>query len=192
MLGELVLPTANIRWKETNRSYRYIDLTSVSRDNNKIIETTDITYENAPSRAQKLVAKDDVIFATTRPTQLRLCLINKDYCGQVASTGYCVLRANNNEVLPKWIYYHLSASKFFNYVEEHQSGSAYPAISDSKVKEFLIPVPPFSEQERIVTILDKFDALVNDISNGLPAEIKARRSQYEYYRNQLLTFKEVA
>lgn len=55
-----------------------------------------------------------------------------------------------------------------------------------------IPVPPPEEQERIVAILDHFDALVNDISIGLPAEIKARRQQYEHYRDRLLTFREAA
>lgn len=54
-----------------------------------------------------------------------------------------------------------------------------------------IPVPSIKEQERIVNILDKFDALVNDISVGLPAEIVARRKQYEYYQDKLLTFKEL-
>ena len=53
-----------------------------------------------------------------------------------------------------------------------------------------IPVPPLEEQERIVAILDKFDALVNDLSVGLPAELAARRKQYEYYRDRLLTFEE--
>lgn len=53
-----------------------------------------------------------------------------------------------------------------------------------------IPIPPLEEQERIVAILDSFDALVNDLSIGLPAELKARRQQYEYYRDKLLTFEE--
>ena len=57
------------------------------------------------------------------------------------------------------------------------------------VKKISIPIPSLAEQERIVAILDKFDALVNDISEGLPAEIEARRKQYEYYREKLLTFK---
>jgi type I restriction enzyme S subunit len=170
-------------------------LTSVSRENNLIIETSEITAMNAPSRAQKLVEKDDVIFATTRPTQLRLCLINEEYSGEVASTGYCVLRANADEILPKWIYYHLSSLKFFNYVEENQSGSAYPAISDSKIKEFKLPIPypsdpvkSLADQARIVAILDKFDTLTNSISEGLPREIALRQQQYEYYRDLLLSF----
>ncbi|AKH76514.1 restriction endonuclease subunit S [Leptospira interrogans serovar Bratislava] len=187
-LGEVTLPTNNIRWSDTDHSYRYIDLTSVSRENNLITETSKITARNAPSRAQKLVEKDDVIFATTRPTQQRLCLINDEYAGEVASTGYCVLRAKVDEILPKWIYYCISSIEFKIYVQENQSGSAYPAISDAKVKEFKLPIPPLAEQERIVAILDKFDALTNSISEGLPREIRLRQKQYEYYRELLLSF----
>jgi type I restriction enzyme S subunit len=58
------------------------------RENNSITETSEITAKNAPSRAKKLVVKDDVIFATTRPTQQRLCAINEEYSGEIASTGY--------------------------------------------------------------------------------------------------------
>lgn len=58
------------------------------------------------------------------------------------------------------------------------------------LQNFQVPVPPLSEQQRIVDILDRFDALCNDLTSGLPAEIAARRKQYEYYRDKLLTFKE--
>ena len=63
--------------------------------------------------------------------------------------------------------------------------SSVPAI-----KEIEIPLPPIEEQERIVKILDRFDKLCNDISEGLPAEIEARQKQYEYYRDKLLSFDE--
>ena len=70
------------------------------------------------------------------------------------------------------------------------SGIKHPNMK--QVLEIKIPIPPLSEQKRIVKILDKFDALVSDISIGLPAELAARRKQYEYYRHKLLTFNEYA
>ena len=63
-----------------------------------------------------------------------------------------------------------------------------PQIATPDTKKLLIPIPPLEEQERIVSILDKFDTLVNSISEGLPKEIALRQQQYEYYRNQLLMF----
>ena len=65
-------------------------------------------------------------------------------------------------------------------------------LSAGIIKNVAIPIPPLDEQRRIVAILDAFDALVNDLSVGLPAERAARRKQYEYYRDRLLTFKEAA
>ena len=70
--------------------------------------------------------------------------------------------------------------------------SSVPNMNANEVKQKSIPVPPLEEQERIVSILDRFDALTTDITAGLPAEIEARRKQYEYYRHQLLTFKQKA
>ena len=57
-------------------------------------------------------------------------------------------------------------------------------------KKFLIPIPPLEEQERIVSILDKFDTLTTSLTEGLPKEIELRQKQYEYYRNMLLSFPE--
>ncbi|MGL4791453.1 MAG: restriction endonuclease subunit S, partial [Anaerotignaceae bacterium] len=66
------------------------------------------------------------------------------------------------------------------------------SISAKGLEKAKIPLPPLAEQQRIVDILDRFDTLCNDISTGLPAEIEARKKQYEYYRDKLLTFKELS
>lgn len=70
------------------------------------------------------------------------------------------------------------------------SGGTIQRLYNDNIRNAKIPVPPLEEQERIVNILDKFDALCNDITKGLPAEIEMRKKQYEYYRDKLLTFKE--
>lgn len=67
-----------------------------------------------------------------------------------------------------------------------------PTLDGKVLEELIIPVPPVNEQKEIVNILDRFDALTTDLSQGLPAEIAKRRQQYEYYRDKLLTFKRKA
>lgn len=84
-------------------------------------------------------------------------------------------------------------NKFLTYYSQTISilgnGTIVKGITIDLLNKIKIPIPPLEEQKRIVAILDKFDTLVNDISIGLPAELKSRRKQYEYYRNKLLTFK---
>ena len=70
------------------------------------------------------------------------------------------------------------------------SGMGNPKLMSNVMANVKVKIPSLKEQERIVSILDKFDALTNDISIGLPSELRARRSQYEYYRGKLLTFNE--
>lgn len=77
------------------------------------------------------------------------------------------------------------------YCSENLNQSSFASVDMSKFYSFSFPIIPIEEQERIVSILDRFDKLCNDISEGLPAEIEARRKQYEYYRDKLLSFEEV-
>lgn len=190
-LGDCLLKVENIKWKQTAESHKYIDLSSVDRDNHTIVETKEIDKTNAPSRAQQIVKTDDVLFGGTRPMLKRSCLVDEIYNNEICSTGFCVLRADTTKILPKWIYFMISTNNFYNYVEQNQKGASYPAISDSDVKNYIISLPPINEQEKLVKLLDKFEKICNDISNGLPAEIEARQKQYEYYRDKLLTFKEL-
>ena len=72
------------------------------------------------------------------------------------------------------------------------AGGTVKSIPMGELKKISIPLPALDEQRRIVAILDRFDALCNDLTSGLPAEIAARQKQYEYYRDKLLTFKPLA
>ena len=79
-----------------------------------------------------------------------------------------------------------------NYIYSKKKGSGVPHVYGRDISNLWIPVPPIEVQEEIVRILDKFYKLCNDISEGLPAEIAARQKQYEYYRDKLLSFDNVA
>jgi len=91
---------------------------------------------------------------------------------------------------PKYVAYFTRTNNFHDQLRRHVSSGKISAVNAKGLSKIEIPVPPLSEQERIVSILDKFDTLVNSISEGLPKEIELRRKQYEYYRNQLLSFPE--
>lgn len=104
-----------------------------------------------------------------------------------------------------WVNNHAHVLKFHNiftqkYIEhyinmidvaQYISGGAQPKLNQENLNKMLLPVPSQSEQQRIVFILDKFEALVNDLTEGLPAEIAAVQEQYEYYRNKLLSFPKI-
>lgn len=96
----------------------------------------------------------------------------------------------SDNVLPKYFFYYFKNS-FLTYISKASFHSSVTSIRRPMMINFPVPVPPLVVQQRIVDILDRFDALCNDISNGLPAEIEARQKQYEYYRDKLLTFKEL-
>ena len=101
---------------------------------------------------------------------------------------YKLQSLDNDILINKYLFYVLQSKNELLLGLKKEGG--VPAVNKSDIIKLEIPVPPLEEQTRIVTILDKFDALVNDLSCGLPAEIAARRKQYAYYRDRLLTFKE--
>lgn len=93
---------------------------------------------------------------------------------------------------PKFIAYYFQTRAFYAEKIKYARGTKVIEIKPLDLEKIVIPIPPLSEQERIVSILDKFDTLVNDTKVGIPAEIEVRRKQYAYYRNKLLTFGEYA
>ena len=92
---------------------------------------------------------------------------------------------NESVVLPKYLFYYLSTIDLAAY---NTGTGAIPSLTQTVLKALSIPIPPLAEQERIVSILDKFEALTTSLSNGIPAEQVAQQKRYEYYRDLLLTF----
>ena len=108
----------------------------------------------------------------------------------VAIHDHCY--AFRHSMNPKFVSYCMQTASFIAEKAKYVARTKINTLLMDGFSKIRIPVPPLEEQERIVSILDKFDALANDISIGLPAEIKARRQQYEHYRDRLLIFRETA
>lgn len=99
------------------------------------------------------------------------------------------IHINVPEVLPKY-YFHYMQAMFLPYIQKTMFHGSVSSIRRPMLNGFPVPIPPLPIQRRIISILDRFDALCNDLTSGLPAEIAARKKQYEYYRDRLLTFQE--
>lgn len=99
------------------------------------------------------------------------------------------IHITDKRVLPKFYFYYMKSS-FLTYIEKTSFHSSVTSIRRPMLNNFPVPILDTEDQIRIVSILDRFDALCNDLTSGLPAEIEARRQQYEYYRDKLLTFPE--
>jgi len=102
----------------------------------------------------------------------------------------CFALPHSTLILSKYLYYCALANQRFFVGQVRKAG--IPTLAAASVLSLSIPVPPLEIQKEVVSILDKLVALVNDMSYGLPAEIVARRKQYRYYRDKLLTFEELA
>ncbi len=95
---------------------------------------------------------------------------------------------DTNELLTKFLYFYLKTNEI-QIMENLVSRGSIPALNKADIETLTIPIPPLEIQQEIVKILDQFSALTTDLLAGIPAEIKARKKQYEYYREKLLTFK---
>ena len=144
-----------------------------------------ITEKAVRETAAKWIPPNCVIVAISGATAGR-CAINK-----IATTTnqHCLnLEIDSEKALYKYVFYCV-CDKYEELLSKKQG--ARGDLNSSIILSLAIPLPLLDEQQRIVSLLDRFDALCNDISTGLPAEIEARQKQYEYYRDKLLTFKEL-
>lgn len=160
-----------IKIGDTSTGSKYVDRTAQK-----------ITFEGA--KKSRILKKGDFIISNSMSFG-RPYILNID--GAIHD-GWASISDFENILNSDYLYHYLSSNSVQNYwISKINSGSVSNLNADI-IKTLPVPVPSFSEQARIVSILDKFDALTNSISEGLPHEIKLRQKQYEYYRDFLFSF----
>ena len=165
-ISECGIPVSNIDPSIFSHSYfKYIDVSGISSEKLVIVDTKEIQGIAAPSRARKEVKEEDIILATVRPYLKRVAIVPKNLDGQVCSTAFCVVRANRNEIMPRFLYYYMTFDKFVIKISGFQTGSAYPAVSDSQVMSERVPIPKLYEQQKIAEILSTVDQKLELLRN---------------------------
>jgi type I restriction enzyme S subunit len=154
-IGEITLPIEKVFPKEKpNEHFTYLDISSIDNKSHKIVDPKEYIGAEAPSRARQLVRANDVLFSTVRTYLENVAQVSGIYDGQIASTGFSVLRASE-VVLSKLLFYYSLTTTFLEPLNELQRGTSYPAVRDGDVRVQPFPLPPLPEQERIVARIEE-------------------------------------
>ena len=159
------------------------------RENGRILSDSIQHITPAAVKGKGLFEANSFILATTA-TIGEHALIIADSLANQQFTNLKVRKSLSNLLETKFIFYYMFVVDEF--CKNNTNVSGFASVDMGKLKRMPFPIPPMELQEKIAAILDRFETLVNDLSKGLPAEIAAVKAQYEYYRNKLLTFKDVA
>jgi len=159
-IRDLVQKTRQLDPKKLGRdSFVYVDISSVDKDAKRIVEPQTLLVDDAPSRARKEIKADDVLVATVRPNLNGVAIVPPQYDNQIASTGFCVLRSDIEQLDPNYLFYFTQTETFISHLTELSTGAGYPAVSDEDILDTRIPLPPLTEQKRIASLLARADRL---------------------------------
>ncbi|EIX0489807.1 TPA: restriction endonuclease subunit S [Campylobacter jejuni] len=181
-LNSVVLKTSNVNPCDFNDDkFYYIDISSIDNKNFCICSIKNINKQYAPSRARKDVLYGDILYATTRPNLKNIAINYYNFNNIVGSTGFCVLRANEN-LNNKYLFFFLLSDIFDNYISKFIRGAQYPSVSDKDIFNSKIPLPPLQEQEKIAKHLDSVFEKTKALKELYTKELK----DYEELKQSLL------
>ena len=156
------------------------------RDFGRILSDSYQHITPAAIKGKGLFVKNSFILATTATIGEHAMLIADSQANQ-QFTNLKVRKSLIDKLEPKFVYYYMFIVDEF--CKNNTNVSGFASVDMTKLRKMPFPIPPLELQKKIISILDRFETLVNDLTQGLPAEITAVKEQYEYYRNKLLTFK---
>lgn len=142
--------------REQDKKFIYIDIESVQNGSGLITNFKEFLGKNAPSRARKVIHKNDIIMSMVRPYLKAFALVKKEFDNQICSTGFAVFTCKTN-IEPMYLLHNLFSNFVINQCNKMMVGGQYPALNESQVSRIKIPLPSLEEQKAIVTILSTVD-----------------------------------
>lgn len=139
---------------EPTKEFRYVDISGIDNHSKRINTVRRIRGAAAPSRARKVIRRNDVLVSCVRPNLNAVAIVPEGLDGEIASTGFCVLRANRSSVDPVYLFLYVTTSHFIDIIVSKARGANYPAVSDKDIRKVLIPLPPLHMQRRFAEIVD--------------------------------------
>ena len=151
--------------KTPDADFTYIEVSAIDSKIGIVSTPQLVEFENAPSRARKIVKAGTVIYSTVRPYLLNIAVIEKEFIPEpIASTAFAIVHPFCS-MPPRYFLFYFRSPIFVSYVESVQMGIAYPAINDGQFFSGLLPLPPLAEQHRIVVKVDELMALCDQLEN---------------------------
>ena len=182
-LGDIVADVGKVNPKNDNpeKEFVYLDIASIDNSEQKITNPKMYLGGDAPSRARQLVKSGDILFSTVRTYLKNIAMVNEMYDGQIASTGFCVIRPYDS-IEKRLVFQLVQMYDFLEPLNQIQRGTSYPAVRDSDVFAQMVPLPPLPEQRRIVA---RIEELFTQLDAGVSA-LETARAQLKRYRQSVL------
>jgi len=158
--------------------FPYLEISNV--DYSGIIDRSAIErlrFEDAPSRARRIVARNSTIISSVRPNLQAVAFFSDDTGGLVCSTGFNVVQPDEHRLAPRYAYYVLISDYARQYFEAVATGVGYPAVADKDFRALVLPLPPRSEQDRIASYLDCICAQVDAVASLQKVDDKISRGR---------------
>lgn len=159
--------------RNEKEQFLYLDIASIDNTTNKILGATSYTGKNAPSRARQIIQRGDVLFSTVRTYLKNIALVTEEkYDKQIASTGFCVIRANPSVLLANFLFYKTLSNDFLAPLNAKQRGSSYPAVRDKDVLSSEVLLPSLPEQKAIVAKIETAFAAADKAEKAISAALE--------------------
>ena len=138
---------------------KYIDISSINKFNKTIAKVNEYVFKDAPSRAQQITIKGDILVSTVRPNLKNIAKNNLNYKNMVASSGFCIIRCLESKCTPEYILSILDSDAFTNKINSLAKGANYPAVSSKDILSYQIPDISVTDQRKYSNEIKKIDKL---------------------------------